>query len=270
LSKGRSTFENKINMKTYTTCIFVLIIQFSFTQVERKNTEFPKIQTIPTRILTKAKGFALNESGQWVSAQNKIPYPKPTQEEIDNFVSYDLRDIKINDTLYCLFMKKYNTGWFTYPALMEGWNNTVEAEWFVLKKAEIDSVKIFNDSINYIKLTPIHQGFVETAYYHKKWNNATYIAEIQNSIAKQLIDKEEVYGDLIFHIAPYKSSNIVRFNFYSLFLSSPSMISNEYKPKDPKGKYSSNELKIFGTNILFDYCYYETDLLSFEKLFVIH
>jgi hypothetical protein len=232
--------------------------------------ELPKIQTVPTRILSKANGFCYSESGQWIKALNKISFPAETHEEIDNFVSYDLRDIKINDTSYYLFMKKYNTGWFTYPALMQGWNPTVEAEWCVLKKMEIDSIKILNDTINFIELNPIYEGFVENAYLHRKWNNATYIAEIQKSISKKIIDKEIINNKLILHIAPYKSKNIVRFNFYKLYKGYPSMISQEYKPKDPNGKYSFDVLKIFGNPILFNYCYYESDLISFEKLFVIH
>ena len=103
--------------------LFYILITFTlniYCQEERQNAELPKIQIIPTKILTKAKGFSLNESGQWNSVQNKIPFPNYTKHQVDNFASYNLRDIIINDTMYYFFIKKFNTGWFTYPTLMEG------------------------------------------------------------------------------------------------------------------------------------------------------
>lgn len=254
-------------MKTFNTFFFLFLVNLTFSQTDRVNSELPKIQTIPTKTILKAKGFSLNENGQWVSAQNKIPFPNETQEEIDNFVSFDLRDIKINDTMYCLFMKKYNTGWFTYPTLMQGWNSTVSAEWFVLNKTDMDSLKIYNDSINFIKITSLYHGWIDNAPEGKKWNNATYIPDIQKEISRQIIQKENDKTDLVLHIALYKSKNIVRFNFYTLGSNNWIwMISNEYQPKDPKGQYSFDVMKIFGTNNLFKYCYYETDLISFQKL----
>jgi len=256
-------------MKVLIVCICLIIVNTSLSQTERVNSELPKIQTIPTRVLSKANGYCYNESGQWIKTLNKISYPNDTHEEIDNFVSYDLRDIKINDTMYYLFMKKYNTGWFTYPALMQGWNPTIEAEWCVLNRIQIDSLKILNDSVNLIELNPIYEGFVENAYNHRKWNNTTYIEEIQKHIAKKIINKEVVKNKLILHIAMYKSKNIIRFNFYKLYLGFPNMISQEYQPKDPNGKYSFDVLKIYGKTILFNYCYFESDLISFEKLFLL-
>lgn len=254
-------------MKSTLTLFLLFFINLTFGQTERTNAQLPKIQTTPINVLTKAKGYSLNENGLWFSAQNKIPFPNETQLEIDNFVSYDFRDIKINDTLYVLFMKKYNTGWHTYPALMEGWNSTISAEWFVLNKNEFGNLKFINDSINLIKIKSIYHGWIDNAPLHRKWNNTTYISDIQKEISKQIIKGESDETSLALHIAPYKSKNIVRFNFYSLSdRNSVWMISNEYEPKDPKGKYSFDVLKIYGSDKLFNYCYFETDFISFNKL----
>lgn len=254
-------------MKKISILFFTFIVIKSYSQVDRVNAELPKIQLTSTKVLTKSMGYSYNESGQWVSAENKIPYPNNTQVEIDNFVSYDFREIKIKDSLYTLFMKKYNTGWHTYPSIKEGWNNTISAEWFVLEKRKIDEIKVYSDSINLIKLNSIYHGWIDNAPMHKKWNNSTYISEIQNEISKQQIQGKGDNTSLVLHILPYKSKNLVRYNFYSLSpYNSVWMISNNYEPKDPNGKYSFSTLKIFGTNILFNYCYFETDIISFGKL----
>ena len=150
---------------------------------------------------------------------------------------------------------------------MEGWNSTINAEWFVLNKNEIDSLNIYSDSINLIKLNSVYHGWIENHLKEQKWNNASYISDIQKEISRQNIQKVKDNTLIVFHIAPYKSKNIVRFNFYTLGkFNSVWMISNEYSPKDPKGKYSFDKLKIYGTEILFNYCYFETDLISFKKL----
>jgi hypothetical protein len=250
-----------------TLLILTILLTFSIFSQERTNISLPRIQSSPTKILTKSTGYCLKD-GLWVSKQNQIPAISETVDEIDNFVSYDLRDIVINDTMYSLFLKKYKTGWFKYPELYEGWSSTINAEYFVINKKDIDSLKIHNDSFNLIKLKPIYHGWVENAYYHKQWNNSTYILEIQKDIVKQIANKEKRDETLIFHIYLNKTKNIVRFQFYSSYskYNIIGSISNEHKILKEKPLYSGDTRAIYGTNDLFKYCYYETDCSSFNNL----
>lgn len=242
-----------------------MVSTFSFGQTERTSVPLPKIATTPTASLIKATGWGLHENGQWVSKLNKIPALTETVDEVDNFVSYDFRDITINDTVYTLFLKKFKSGWWTYPSIYSGWNSTIDGEYFVLNKSDVDTLNVINDSINLIELPIKYHGYLENTYYHKQWSNSSCISIIQKDITGKISKKELCDMSLIFHIAPYKSKNIVRFQIYSLTKYSVFTISNEYKPKDPNGKYSWDELKIYGTNKLFEFCYYETDYLTFSK-----
>lgn len=255
------------NAKFMIMTLLMCLSLVSFGQTERVSVSLPKIQTTPTKILNKATGWGLHENGQWISSANKIPALNETSLEIDNFVSYDFRDIIINDTIYTLFLKKYNTGWWTYPSIYSGWNPTISGEYFVLNKKDIDSIKIINDFVNLIILPAKYHGYIDNAPIHKKWDNATYIKDIQEDISTQISKNTQCDHRLILHIAPYKSKNIVRFQIYSSYskYNIISTITDEYKPKDPNGKYSWDTIKIYGTNQLFDYCYYETDYVTFSK-----
>lgn len=253
-------------MKFIKVLIFVVLSTISFGQTERVGIPVPKIATNPSSILTTAKGYGLHENGQWVSKQNKIPALTETVDETDNFVSYDFRDIRINDTLYTLFIKKYKTGWWTYPHIYSGWNSTIDGEFFVFKKSDIDSLKITVDSINLIKVKALYWGGFDNVAYSRQWNESVCMNKIKTDITKQISEKKTCDITAVFHIAPYKSKNIVRFQIYSLTnYGSVFSITNEYEPKDPNGKYSWDKLKIYGNNKLFDYCYYEVDYLTFSK-----
>jgi len=246
--------------------LFVMVTTISFGQTERASIPLPRIATTPSMSLTKATGWGLHENGQWISKANKIPALTETVDEVDNFVSYDFRDIRINDTLYTLFIKKYKTGWWTYPHIYSGWNSTIDGEFFVLKKSDIDSINITNDSINLIKIKALYWGGFDNVAYSRQWNETICINKIKTDITKQISEKKTCDMTLVLHIAPYKNKNIVRFQIYSLSgYNSVWTVSNAYEPKDPNGKYSWDKLKIYGTNTLFDYCYYEIDYLTFSK-----
>lgn len=249
------------------TLLMSLITVVCLAQTEISNTPLLIINDKPSTSLNKASGWGLHENGQWVSIQNKILVLTKTVIEIDNFVSYEFRDIRINDTLYTLFIKKYKTGWWTYPTMYEGWNPTIDGVFFVIKKSDMDSLKITKDTINLIKINVIYSGVLDNLAHKRQWDDKICMDKIKTDISKQASnEKIKNAQSLVFHIAPYIDKNIVRFQIYSMSkLGSVSAIRNEYKPKDPNGKYGYEKLQIYGTNRLFDYCYYEIDYQTFEK-----
>ena len=272
LIKSQKQMKNK-------SLVLTLLISLSFSNLfsqERVNKPLPKISTIINSQLTKSTGWTLNPEGQWVSRANRIPafieneYKTLIDYEkdglgLDNFISYQIRDIKIQDSTYGILIKKYKDGYFEYEAISEGWTAYNSVEYIVFNKRELkklDSIKI--DSINLVKIDIIYSNSIS-------WiSNETYITDIQKAIAKQIEEKKETTENenyLIFHIAPYKSKNKVQYQIYSNYSKYNIIggIMSEHKVKDENMSSSWNLKQIYLTNDLFKYCYFETDLLTFNS-----
>ena len=180
---------------------------------ERVNKPVPTIGAKVNSQLTKSTGWTLNPEGQWISRSNRIPafienefktlidYEKDGLG-LDNFISYQMRDIKIQDSTYAILIKKYKDGYYKYETINEGWTAYNSVEYYVFSKHELkklDSIKV--DSINLVKIDIIYSNSIT-------WiNNETYISDIQKDIVKQIDEKKETVEKenyLIFHIAPYK------------------------------------------------------------------
>jgi hypothetical protein len=237
------------------------------------------IPTIGTQIkgqLTKSTGWLLNPEGQWVSRPNKIASFLENQFKslidyqydglgFDNFISYQMRDIKIQDSTYSILIKKYKDGYYEYSEIKEGWTNYNSVIFYVFNKTELRKLdNIVNDSINLVKLNVLYSNNIT-------WiNNETYISDIQKEIIKQIEVKKndkETEDYLVFHIAPYKAKNIVQFQIYSSYSKYNIIggIIKEHKVKDENGKYSWDEKQIYLSKDLFKYCYFETDYLTFNN-----
>ena len=121
--------------------IFLISVLLIFTTCafgqEKVSTSLPKIGNQTVGKLFKASGWLLNPEGEWISRQNKIPCDLPNQMKalidygkyspgIDNFISYELRDINIKDSSYYILIKKYNNGYYHYSTLEDEWQSTTE------------------------------------------------------------------------------------------------------------------------------------------------
>jgi hypothetical protein len=259
------------------TLMMSLLSMVSFGQ-DRVNAIPPKISTNINSKLTNAIGWMLNPEGEWISRPNKIPSFVENRNKtsidygmfglgVDNFISYEFRDIKINDTNYVILLKRYTNGAYKYPTIMEGFEKTNCVEYYVLNKNELQKLKEFkNDTINYIELNVLYSnGFCYI-------NANTYIQDVEKEIIKQIQKPSTFDKKLIFHFVPYKNKNIVQFQIYSIWSSSTyksiSGIIKEYKVKDENGKYSWDTKQIYGTNELFKYCYFETSYTNFITNFI--
>jgi hypothetical protein len=272
LNKNLKQMKNK-------SLILTLLISLSFSHLfsqDRVNKPIPIISTKINSQLNKSTGWTLNPEGQWVSRLNRIPAFIENEFKtlidyevyglgIDNFISYQIRDVKIQDSTYAILIKKFKDGYYRYETIKEGWTAYNSVEYYVFKKHELkklDSIKV--DSINLIK--------IDIQYTNRiSWiKNETYILDIQKDIVKQIEDnKEFIKKDnyLIFHIAPYESKNKVQYQIYSSYSKYNFIkgIIKEYNVKDDSGIYSLNQKQIYLTNDLFRYCYYETDLFTFNS-----
>ncbi len=245
---------------------------------DRVSKPIPIIGTQIKGQLTKSIGWLLNPESQWVSRPNKIPSFIENQYKtlidyeynglgFDNFISYQMRDIKIQDSIYSILIKKYKDGYYKYSAIEEGWSNYNSVMFYVFNKTELRKFDdIVNDSINLIKIKVLYSNSITMI------KNETYISDIQKEIVKQIEEKNsdnDVEEYLVFHIAPYKLKNIVQFQIYSSY-SKYNIISGiikEHKVKEEKENenYSWKEKQIYLSNDLFKYCYYEVDYLTFNN-----
>jgi len=249
----------------------LVVVSFLFYIVlhsqERTNKPIPKIGTQVEGQLIKATGWLLDPQGQWISGLNKIPGYDKTNN-VDEFISYQFREVKILDSTYSILIKKcfietLKTGIAQYGI-----------EFYVFSKTQLAQLNdIKNDTINLIKITVLYSGF-------SGGTKDTYISEIQKEIAHQIqskndtseTDKEliregaqiDFQANLIFHIAPYKSKNIVQFQIYSY-----KDLGDGYNQIEGVSAIAVTEDmqgdKFFLTNDLFKHCYFETDYQTFNS-----
>jgi len=234
-------------MKKYLVIIFCLIINqnLCFSQ-ERVNKQLPKISPKVNSQLTKATGWAINESGQWVSNSNKISKNKDKTDKtsFDNFISFEFRNITIRDTAYILLIKKYKNT-----------TNDLELEYFIINPKELEKfADITDNSINLIEINVLQHSNIF------RYKETSYLSDIAEEINKDEKNKKNTI--LFFHIAPYKNKNIVQFLFYYVSDGKKNIIgfaeTIEYKIYEHIYKY-------FFTDDLFKKLYYETDYKTFDK-----
>jgi hypothetical protein len=266
-------------MKNTSTLLILSILTLKsvilFSQ-ERVSKPIPIIGAKVKGQLTKSTGWLLNPESQWVSRPNKIPSFIENQYKtlidyeydglgFDNFISYQIRDVKIQDSTYSILIKKFKDGYYKYSSIKEGWTNFNSVLFYVFNKNELRKLDdVVNDSINMIKINVLYSNNIT-------WiNNETYISDIQKEIVRQNDEKKsdkEIEECLVFHIAPYKTKNIVQFQIYSSNIKYNIIggIIKEHMIKDENGKYSYNEKQIYLSKDLFKYCYYEVDYLTFNN-----
>ncbi len=225
--------------KAFLYCILSLFISNLFAQ-ERTNKVLPKIGTEIKGQLSKATGWLLNPEGQWISRQNRIPvyienefkslidYEKRSLG-LDNFISFQLREVTIEDSIYSILIKKYKNGSYKYEAIEKEWREYSAVRFYIFSNSELKKIKTLkSNTTNFININILYDNSIE-------WiKDETYITDIEKKIALSFYKSNA--KDVI-EIAPYKIKNIVQFKILSPF-------------------YQDN-------------CYYETDYTSFQNLFKI-
>lgn len=252
---------------------------------DRQIMKLPSIKESNGRILTNATGWSFC-NGKWNSGLNKIPKIEESNTEIDNFISYEIRDININDIDYLLLIKKEKSCWWDYPNIHSGYHSNIDGQWFVIDKEQFKNIKVNDDVNNIIEFKCIYSGEFDNSYYRRSWIDKICMDKIKKEINESLYKSENSTETLVFHLIFIKSKNIVRFQIYS-YTDGPKeynsyddyasgnfrktfnigLIKNEFKPlKKDSDLYSK---QIYKTDELFSYCYFETNYLLFSKLIIL-
>ncbi len=185
--------------------------QLSARQVERSMNNLPMISEARS-ILLKSTGWALQDDGAWISAENRIPFKLVTYNESrkafyklgkENFTSLELRDVIVDNELYAVFIIRFKTGWYEFPILMDGWHSQIALSFFVFKAAKLQELipEKFEFNTPYIVNTEVLcDGTLID--YDKNTINST----IAYNIHKTLTNKTIASHDLLLAFLPVENA----------------------------------------------------------------
>jgi tetratricopeptide (TPR) repeat protein len=126
----------------------VLINSLAAQPVERTVANLPIISDVRSS-LEYATGYAFQDNGIWLSAQNRIPFREAEYNESnktfyelgrDNFELLELREVTINSEQFVVFLINYKTGWYEFPILMELWHWQDGINYFVFKASKLKEI----------------------------------------------------------------------------------------------------------------------------------
>ena len=201
----------------------ILLVSFSFYNSfsqERIDSKQPSINKNLVFTLNQATGYLKNETGKWVSKQNRIPFRLEPQfeklsnsevyslgENNENFIKYEFSKININDTIYNVFIRYYKSGFYEYKSIKKGWNYTKSIDFYVFDNSELEKLNLFTkDSLNNLKIKPIYHSTLEYLDEYK-------LSYIENKIQELKSKKKNLstYEKLVER--KYKKETYLYFNF---------------------------------------------------------
>ena len=188
------------------------------------NMNFSTISKVHSRLLN-AKGWAMMDNGNWLSAKNKIPFTnsktnvkesEKTKLGEDNFIALELKKVLIQNKQYNIIVKKYHDGEFEFPLLKEGWRKFQSVTFYVFESGQLS--KVLPDEVTFnnpfaVNLNVFCSGNIRD--YNPQLIN-DYIAE---KIQKTLNTTSINTVNLIFAVYPIKTKDeeAVRFKLIQTF-----------------------------------------------------
>jgi len=170
--------------------LFIFSMMFG-QPVERTIGNLPIISEVKSS-LEQAIGYALQDNGEWISAQNRIPYKvadfnksNKTYYKLgsDNFELLEIRDVMVRNELYIVFTIQYKTGWYEFPILMETWHWQDGLNYFVFKASKLKEVmpnKVDWDVPYILNMDALCSGILID--YDMKTLNSTIAYNIQQTL----------------------------------------------------------------------------------------
>ncbi len=170
--------------------------QLSSKEIERSMSNLPMVSETRS-ILLEATGWVLQDNGEWISAENKIPYKLVAYNESrkafyklgkENFTSLEIRDVVVDNELYVIFIIRYKTGWYEFPILMDNWHSQAALSYFVFKATKLQEVipeKYENNTPYIVNTEVLCDGTLVD--YDKNTINSTIAYTIQKTINNKTI-----------------------------------------------------------------------------------
>lgn len=245
----------------YKSCIIFLFIlsgSLLFGQSpERPKKEIPLITDVVASI-KEAQGWMLQNNGEWINNQNKIPFKNYAQNKrkggkynlgLDNFDHIDIRSITINNEVLSILLIYSQGGNYEFPVLEEGWNQYNILTYYVFKEFKWNSM--FPDSTVFNKPYAVNMDIICTDEI-VDYNEESYLFEIENHIRQAIYQQEQNNTNLIFAAYPVKvrDNTYFRFKFYETI---------------NKPEIYIKYLLEYNWEKLFRNYYYETDYTDFSS-----
>jgi|GEM_PF-1893788 len=188
---------------------------------ERPKKEIPLITDVIASI-DKAQGWALQNNGEWINEQNKIPFKNYAQNKRkggkynlghENFDNIIIRSITINNTIYSILIIYSRGGSYEFPVLEENWTKFDVLKYYVFK--EDKWILMFPDSTVFNKPYAVNTDIICTGEIID-YNKESYLFEIENHTRQTIYQQERGNTNLIFAAYPIKlkDKKYFRFKFY--------------------------------------------------------
>lgn len=208
--------------------------------------------------LKKAKGWMLQNDGEWVSASNKIPYDKTVYSSKnkdfalgkENFLSMELSPLFFNNKPMVLFLVYFQEGKYEFPVIKSGWKTYKSVYYYVFEKEKLRY--LLSDTLVQGKPYSINLDVYASGYVNLKKAQQS----VRNIVSQNLIEiksKRKVNNiNLIFSLYPVKSEKRgnVLFKLIRTY-SKPSIYEYFLQPALQK--------------LIFSKYYYEADMTDFYK-----
>ena len=219
---------------------------FIFSQ-ERVNKKLPQISSKIYGQLQSAIGWLNNPEGQWISRKNRIPkyltndfkilvdYEKYALA-IDNFISYEIRQITISDTTYNILIKQSKGGYYRYPKIQQDWIKTYDAYYWILDSADLNNLETIKiDSTQTLKIPVLLSGIIDNKFSYsslltdikldviKNWGNNKALMKYEQNLCINIkvLSKNEacrffiyeysnLHGDYIWGLPGFDDEKVVK------------------------------------------------------------
>jgi len=208
--------------------------------------------------LESATGWMLQDDGEWIFAENKIPFKQAEFNHSskalyklgkENFEFLQLRDVVLNNEVYAILVILFHTGWYEFPILLEGWHKQEGISFFVFKKSKL--LDVIPDKFEFnkpliVNLEVVCEGTLID--FDLKTINSTVAYQIQKTFA----DKTIAAHNLLIAVMPVQSSGqtVARFRLIQVI---------------NKKKFYLPYLDVKDHDKLFRSSYFETDFATFRN-----
>jgi hypothetical protein len=230
---------------------------------DRDNRPLPKFPSQPYAVLKDSVyGWSYSLDGQWLRRQKTIPVIGVSRNKgfyeseenllgLDNFSS--LRAYRIQygkDSLLCL-VKVYKEGRYRYPARKRGWDEFFSAYYFILPFDQWASMldKYDDGEVHVLRMEALDG---------RKLKNVDP-DEILAEIKELALLRPDYDRNLAVHLQIVDKPKRVRFQLVSLHDIFPDV-------EGVRQDFTRNGKTVYGSEVLFDYFYYETDYYQFLPL----
>jgi hypothetical protein len=160
----------------------------------RTNAEKPQFLPVQSEILTKATGWAYNESiGEWIHYNNVISTekeykneraslaesPRMLSHEKQNFISIQTRMFTYKGINYYLLIVRKWVGWYEYPTIHSGWDYAEDIVGYIFSVDEFKKLENINGLVALKAIGGAGGGA------GRKYNDAAWLDSIQSILMKR-------------------------------------------------------------------------------------